>query len=223
MRKRNKLASGVLITALSAAFAPPAGGVPLMFQFSGEIDSVEDGLPISEEIAVGTTYSGVYQYDPDGTQDIDPHPGYATYLFGNDGFISVDIGAINIASTDLYVSIENTSILDAFKASNDSPFAALSVMWKAMELDFRDLTRTAFDSDALPLTAPNLADFQFTTRFAMYEVDHRFPSITGTVDTLTMIPELSSLATLFAAAMLASLRRRHADRPEHLTVPTPQQ
>lgn len=220
MRKRKKLATGIWITSLSAAFAPSAGAVPLTFEFGGVIDFVEQGLPISSQIAVGTPYGAVYQFDPEGVKDVVDLPTLGGYQFGSAGFMTVDIGALTVSVSDLTILIENSTLLDLYQVGNGSPFIAHGATWLEMELDLRDLTLTALDSDALPLTAPDLDDFQFSQRFAMRQVDHRFPSVTGTVTYLNMIPEPSSMTTLFAAAVMISLRRRHPDRPENLAPPT---
>jgi len=221
MRKRNRFISGVLITALSAAFAPPTGAVPLTFEFGGVIDFVEDGLPISEQIAVGTPYAGIYQFDPEGVVNASDLPTLGAYEFGSAGFMIVSIESLTLRTSNLSAAIENSTLLDRYVVFNGSPFVAHSVSWQGMALDLRDLTHTAFESTELPLTAPDLNDFQFSRLFSLRQVDHRFPSITGTVDTLTMIPEPSSLVSLFAAAMMVSLRRWHRSRPANHATPEP--
>jgi len=213
MRKRKKLAARIWITALSAAFVPSAGAVPLTFQFAGVIDLVEESLPFSDQVAVGMPYTGIYQFDPEGVENSSGLPTRGLYQFGNAGLISVNIGSANFMATDLSISVLNSTLFDLYQVGSATSFLAESVLWQGMGLDLQDLTHMAFDSVDLPLSAPDLDDFQLSRQFYLRQPSHRFPSITGTVDTLTMIPEPSSLATLFAAAMLASLRRRHANRP----------
>lgn len=212
MRRRNKLATGLLMTALSAAFASPTGAVPLTFEFGGVIDFVEPGLPISNQIAAGTPYRAVYQFDPEGVEDIIDLPTSGNYPFGNAGYMSADIGALNFTTQDLRVSIGDSPLLDRYGVGSMTPFVGQSVLWQGMALDLRDATHTAFDSDALPLTAPDLNDFEFSQLFFLIQPNRRDPSITGTVTYLNMIPEPSSLASLFAAAAVISLRRRHPHR-----------
>lgn len=191
-----------------------ASAAPFTFQFSGVIDLVEDGLPISDQIAVGMPYSGIYQFDPEGVGNSSGLPTIGAYRFGSAGFMSVDIGSINISALDLVVSVENSTLIDSYRVGNDSTFAAQGSNWLEMKLSLKDTTHTAFNNTDLPLTAPDLDDFEFSKLFYLRHVDHRFPSITGTVDTLTMIPEPSSLVSLFAASVaILSLRGKRSARP----------
>ena len=206
--KEQTVATGTFLAFVSLVLARAAGADPLVFQFGGVIDFVEQGLPISDQIATGVPYTAVYQFDPEGVVDVNDSPWTGSYPFGTSGAMFVELGDITIASIDLRASIENSPVLDRYAIVSMTPFVAHSTLWQAMALDLRDATHSAFNSDALPLTAPNLANFQLSQLFYLIQPNRREPSITGTVEFLTMIPEPSSVGFLVSGSALLALRRR---------------
>jgi len=186
-----------------------ANGTVISIAYSGTIDFVEEGHSFSGAIPVGTPFSGVYSYDPDGAVDVAPNdPSIGAYLFP-DHIIHVEIGTVIFTSPDLAISILNSnSLFDRYSVGNSSTFTAYEVEWNSMAVDLRDATGSAFADDALPLGPPALEEFQFSRSFYLARVGQRDPLIKGEVTSLTLVPEPGTLILLLAGAGCAAGRCR---------------
>lgn len=178
-----------------ACAASPARATPQVFEFSGIIDYVEDGLGMDSSVVEGATFMGSYRFDPatvvDGAVD-DSRVG--SYYLGSSSRLIIEIGHYEFVTSDLGILVwNNVNGEDLYEVGTATPFFSAGHQWILMAMLLRDRTGSAFVTDALPTTPPNLEDFSFETSIRIVEDGHS-PAISGTLSSL--VPEPSSLVTL---------------------------
>lgn len=197
------------IFVLVAGVAPAAGTV-ITIGFSGEINYVEDGLPLSDEISAGMPFEGAYTYNTDA-EDVNPDdPQGGGYLFP-DYTMSTQFGALEFETTNLGIAIFIHSLLDRYSAGNYSAFISNGIEWRSMGIVLSDRTATAFPNDLLPADAPNLDDFEYERIFFLQQEGNPEFSVTGEITSIYRVPEPSALALLATGVFLCA-RRRKQDR-----------
>ncbi|MCB9849789.1 MAG: hypothetical protein H6817_03710 [Phycisphaerales bacterium] len=188
------------------AITTPAAGTVLTIEFDGVIDFVEDTLPFSDTIGIGTPFEGSYSYDSDTPDNFPNDPTAGGYSFPNSS-MSFKIGDLAFSTPDLRMTIWDISLFDVYEVSNSSPFSAHGVDWGLARITLRDDTGTALASDALPVNAPDLEDFDFARALLLRRIDQRESSIKGTVTSIRLVPEPGTLTFLATGLFLCAHRR----------------
>ena len=197
-----------LMLMMMALTAREARAEPMTFFFEGHIDTLVD-IGLDESVDIGTPFFGSYTFDPVGATDSSPdNPHFGFYGFLSPSHFSVTVGNYEFTTNDLLGVIGNDSLIgDLYYISSWSSFHSDGFTWEDMGVFLRDNTGTALDSDALPLTPPELEDFQDYAKFSAAIPGHPGPVLTGQLTSLT--PEPGSLAILsFGAGIVAARRRR---------------
>jgi hypothetical protein len=147
---------------------------PITIKITGEITSAS-GSALPSTIHAGDTFTGTYTYDS-STPDSDPSDIYGAYQYDSPYGISISIGGYEFMTATDHVGQFTIGI------ANDNPFNGTSQPWDSYSvrsegqnisipsldspIDYirwylRDYDHTAFSSDALPVTTPELADWEY--------------------------------------------------------------
>jgi hypothetical protein len=192
-----------------------ANAVPITIEISGNITSAS-GISLPGTIHAGSTFTGTYTYDSLASDsDADSHRG--TYQYDAPYGISILVGGYefktasnhtngfeiyirNDESFDLPVTDYYTVFSDENISTLPAGFTMYNIIW-----NLRDNTHDALSSDALPTTAPVLADWGYNvlTIYAFDSLGYGI-SIKGTV--AQAVPEPLTSALLAMGAFL--LRRK---------------
>ena len=194
----------VLILVPSYAIA-----VDITFGFSGIVTAVDPSL--TAEFSVGEQVLGSYTFDST-TPDSDPDVTVGEYTnavsdfsatFGGD--YTVTEGANNV------ISVGDDAPNDAYTVLLTDPVAptVAGLDLAVLAIGLIDTSATVFNSDALPLTPPDISGFDFDSSFSLYfnpsglnqSVDFQMTSLT------LIIPEPTALA-LAVPCLLGIVSRR---------------
>ena len=186
--------------------AYPATGYPVTFEFAGEITHVwdDDGL-LGGAVTVGSPFSGLYTFEST-TPDSDPHEPRRGLYEGSLLAVSGSTGGLSYLGPQGFQNlIEVTDPFDSYIVKTEVAFVD-----ETLEFFLRlgDSTGTAFSSDFLPLSPPDLSDFD-ATRFAIFDESEAIPlSIQGAFT--SFVPEPA--AVVFVGIGLCLLSRRRLRR-----------
>lgn len=185
------------------AIAPAAASV-VFIGFSGTINYVEEGLPLDSELMVGAPFSGVYSYDTSAVDLAPEDPILGGYHFP-DHAMTVMIGDQEISQSSISLTVYNYSFFDVYGVHTLSPFFAFGLEWELMDVYLVNDTGTALIDDSLPLTAPDLNDFAYSS----FSLDLPFQgatAISGEITWMGLVPEPGTLLALSAGALLVVRR-----------------
>ena len=199
---------------LSLAFAANASAELVSYQFTGVVD--KSG---AYGAALGTAVSGLITYDTATQADVVGPIGTKAqllhYVVPAPGQFQITIGGDTISSTDMGIVVRDgfsgSTVTDQFVSSgyglrlNGTPMASENYM---------DITLAASSTSVLGAGLPstlNLADFDapvFAHYGALFTGSGPDRALTFTIDTLTAVPEPSSMLTGgLGLAMLGGLLR----------------
>lgn len=213
--------SALAVTTLAVvAGASEARAALITYDFQGTIDSVDPAL--AGTFSIGQSLSGLYTFEST-----------TAARAGSDSTFAVFDALTNLAFTLGTYSASSTGALE-IQVDNDPPapdsdrYAVVSRASDGLSgpslgsfsLDFfgfrlDDSTNTVF-SDALILpTSLDLADFDNRRFFLFFRDGSDFVGVSGTIDSLSAVPEPSSLALglvgVATGAGVAWRRRRRSD------------
>jgi len=170
----NKLLPLIIFSILIATITSPVqAGVPepITFEFEMEVNSIaDDGGLLVGILEVGNTITGSYTFDPD-TPDLFPgDPSLANYDFDglNVQFDSVVYQTVPplVSGCDV-INVDNDPVVgvdeylvqtfcSSLKQQSGTPLTDDAIFRFALA----DLESTVFSDDSLPLTPPDLAEFE---------------------------------------------------------------
>ncbi|MFA6426812.1 MAG: PEP-CTERM sorting domain-containing protein [Phycisphaerae bacterium] len=192
-----------------------AQAVPITIQISGNITSAS-GVSLPSTIHTGSTFTGTYTYDS-AAPDSDANPQRGKYLYNSPYGISLSLGGYTFATATSHVGqfemlIKNDDsfnlpVTDYYTVFSDKNAAISSLGFTIEDIiwNLRDSIHTAISSDALPVTAPVLTNWNYNvlTIYGDDSLGHGF-SIYGAVTQAT--PEPATSILIMAGAFL--LRRK---------------
>ncbi|MFA6187224.1 MAG: PEP-CTERM sorting domain-containing protein [Phycisphaerae bacterium] len=189
--------------------------VPITIQISGNITSA-GGVSLPSTIHTGSPFTGTYTYDS-AALDSYTNPQRGKYLYNSPYGISLSLGGYTFATAPSHVgqfeilitnddsfNLPVTDYYTVFSGVNAAipslGFTIDNIIW-----NLRDSTHTAIFSDALPVTAPVLTNWNYNvlTIYAFDSLGYGI-SIHGTVTQAT--PEPATSILIMAGVFL--LRRR---------------
>ena len=197
MLNKRFMAAAVLTVAVFAAAPASAGLIP--FEFAGVIDTVSDpDNALDGAVQVGDPFSGSYTFDSDTPDSYPGDPGFGQYQ-SHSFAINIAGGglAVDAGPDDSQILVSNETYGDQY-SSGAFGFESSGVGVNELEIRLADNTATAFDSDALPVTPPELSAFSWRTMFfngVVLASDLEF-NLYGTVTSL--VPEPTVLLLLVA-------------------------
>ncbi|MBI4579174.1 MAG: hypothetical protein HY718_05695 [Planctomycetes bacterium] len=197
--------------AMSAALAmglQNAEGVLMTsYQFSGRIDTVTDpsgdwvGL-----VAPGVPFSGTYTYDPTVPDSVPDNPSIGIYTSADSSF-SINVGNWTGATSGdrCEISVYNSIGWDSGFVISAVGFQSSGRSISEMTVGLSRTNGSAFESDALPTVAPSFDVFPYRA-FGFQAAN--YVRIVGTLESLVLTPEPSTLLLwLFSAGFISCLRR----------------
>ena len=147
---------------MSFALAGAVDAAPYSVVFSGVVDNDPYGTG-------WTTFNGVFTYDTDWL-DQDPAAGIGSYLGSGPAYgisVAFDGGA---ASWNLYGESFMLALLDDYGGADEYMAHGSDGALLSMTLTLTDFSQSAFAGDALPLTVPELAGFDWV-RFSLLDIE----------------------------------------------------
>ena len=214
-------AAWALIVGVGLCVGSSAHALPVTFQFSGVVTVADEWVPgsLGGAIEVGDAFEGSYTFEST-VVDGSPDPEVGDYPCGAlPCQFTVTVGSLTFSGIGSSPLIYDRPTGDIYAVYNEVvqpnvPVGDALIFGVGLEL----LDPDAFSGTALPLTPPDLADFE-TARFGVWgRVSHQVPwsfYVEGTLASLT-VPEpapaalAASLLGLFAA--LRSPRSRSTTR-----------
>lgn len=206
----------IVLTILVLLLNTNVGAVPVTFEFSGTVIDYHniEGI-LDPAIGIGSTFTGSYTFNSDAV-DSDTDPRYGHYIYSESapsGFSMIvmlesevfqSISSSNAIYTENEVDFDNYFVAGRFDEGPDIDGATMSLDLKGGP--------TLLDSDALPLTPPLLERATLWTWFDLIYMPEPLSEeqgwdISGTISTLTLVPEPATLLFLGFGA-LALIRRR---------------
>ncbi len=187
--------AGVLAISSSSALASL-----LTAEFKGTIDNVLAAG--STGAVVGEPWTATYTFDST-TPDTNGDPSLGDYVVTS---VTFDIGGTFITITSPLIQVDNDNALflrDAYSLTGGSPIDGGALF----AVDLLDTDMTELFDDSLPLVALDLGQFE-TLGLTLVSNDFFTTWVTGTVDSMTLIPEPTSLALLGFGGLAPVSRRR---------------
>ena len=182
---------GILLFAVNAAFATPQ-----TVRMGGVISYVDAGL--ADHFVLGTSYELGFSYDPAGASVASVYLDTNGYHFSGSGIVMIQN---DVPYDEFIVAYAPVS------GFNLAPFDPPVVY-----VDFIDYSSSIFSSNTLPASFPMLSEWgQVIANLGYEDISENISRrVNFTVDTVTVIPEPSSIALWFgiSAVSLAVLKRR---------------
>ena len=183
---RQLLGFGLCVALSSVA----AHGQAIPFSFTGTVTqtNTDPADPFAGAVGLGTIFSGSFVFNGAAADALPADPLTGSYtsnaapyrMIGNIG------GRVFTVDAALHIGVVNNypSSLDQYAVLARDTDGSL-----VLEFLLEDPGGTAFSTDALPLTAPLLANFasaRFT--FTAQNIDGNYVEILGTIDSLALLP-----------------------------------
>jgi hypothetical protein len=199
----------VLTCCVIASAAPVAVAVPITFSFTGIVTNVDS--PLAVEFSLGESVVGSYTFEST-TADIDPgDPTTGHYDNAITAFTATFGGDYTVTQgldNDIFVAdgLPGNDVYSLFLTNPTAPTVA-GLSLGALSIGLIDTDSSVFSSDALPLTPPNLSDFEIDSSGTIY-----LGSPNQTMDfqltSLTLVPEPTTLALATLGLVGIGYRRR---------------
>jgi len=140
---------------------PTVQAAQLTFEFSGYIDSIVDPDNVLDGIAqVGHTFSGTYTFDST-TPDLMLDPSVGSYgPPGPEVNIMIDALIVLIEADNSRITVVNNGSYDSYSVARVGQFQVDTVRILELGLHLEDDDATVFNDDSLPLTPPDLSEFE---------------------------------------------------------------
>lgn len=200
--------SGVLSLSVTLA---PAIAAPVTFQFSGQLTSLIGGGLTAAGFSVGQSFVGSYTFESTSSNVYDANPNKAIYNALTS--LTATIGSYTVTlvpDPDLReIQIHNNlgssiSRRDAYIVGSRVTGAVVNGLSPVdFFIDLIDPSHTAFDSDALPSSPPNLSSF--ATKRASFGFFSGAPEnslLHGEIHSLTAVP-VPAAVLLFGTGLTA--------------------
>lgn len=203
---RLSICLAVLLGAPVAAMA-----ATVTFGFTGVVTAVN--APLAAEFSVGEPVVGNYTFEST-TADLDPgDPTLGDYDNAITAFTATFGGDYTVTrgfDNDIFVS-NGPTINDVYCIYLNDPMAptAAGLDIIALIIQLIDTDSTVFASDSLPLTPPDLSEFEASLTATIFYDEPGNQWIDFQLTSLTLIPEPGTITLLLCGlASLALLRRR---------------
>ena len=201
---------GILTAILLCCICLPVRADLITIGITGKISYVDDPQNVfGEQININDTITGTYTYDT-STLDSNPDPAIGDYWnYTTPCGFSVNIGNLvfesNSNDVKLIVEIENNGPTDSYLVRSRNNICSNGALVERIDWELEDYSATAITSDALPTTAPNLADWRD------YGLTITGPrgwdyGLTADITSVMLIPEPATLLILIFGT--AFLKRR---------------
>jgi hypothetical protein len=195
-----------------ALFAPaaPVQAAAITFSFAGDVDQVNDpdGV-LTGLISESSSFSGTYTFNSEAA-DVLGSQFLGNYFSVNAPYgWSVQVGTLSSSGTSVQIRIDNESPQDIYDVFLLVPTLPSGIDSLQLTMRLLDDTDSAFSNDDLPLTPPDLADFDFQRQFDIIGTAPGEASFT-VIGTVTMLVPEPSTALLLSGglAVLSMLGRR---------------
>lgn len=200
-----------VIVAATAVGIRSAHGVLMTYQFSGHIDTVDD--PFQDWaglVTPGDVFSGSYTYDPAAPDAYPNDPSVGIYRSADSSFL-VNIGnwTGGTSGQGCQIGIYNWTGWGSEFVIGAIGFQSTGMSISEMTVGLSRIDGSAFESDALPTTAPSFD--LFPSRGFGFQATNAV-RIEGTLESLVLIPEPASFLLLLLAGSLIARRFRSCRR-----------
>ena len=205
VRMRSGMAR-LLAAAVVLMAAGTADGAPMTYVFEGAVTFVPTEL--ASEFSAGESISGIYAFDSDAL-DLNPAPDLGSYPYES---FDVAIDDYMASSADGRIEVWNdVGGFDIYRVQNLDTLVGDAIgVWMptGFTLQLTDDTASVFDSDALPLTVPELEDAMTSIfRLSFEDGSGQVRTLDGTITSFSHVPEPST-ALLFAGGLMGLVAGR---------------
>lgn len=187
-----------------------AKAAPVTFSFTGTVTAVDAAL--AGEFSLGESVVGSYTFEST-TPDSDPgDPTLGIYDNAITAFSATFGGDYTVTQgLDNDISVANgppgNDVYQVFLTNPTAPTVA-GLSLGALFLGIGDFESNVFNSDALPLTPPDLAEFDFDISGAIFLDSPINQGMNFQLTSLTLVPEPSTLAFVALGLMGVCCHRR---------------
>ena len=186
-----------------------ATAAPVTFGFTGVVTEV--GATLAVEFSVNEPIVGKYTFESTTADSSPGDPVFGVYINAITTFTATFGGNYTVThglDNNIYVGegpLSNDFIWVDVTNPTSAPVAGLNLF--ALFIRLADSDSTVFASDALPLTPPDLSEFDIDVSVMLFSEPGKANTVDFRVTSLTFIPEPSTL-TLAALAVLGLLAHR---------------
>lgn len=206
----------IAIGLIAGGLACAAWASPVTFQYQGTIVSVAalgPPSPFPDTVDFGSPYSGTYTFDSSAVNGI---PGVDLGAYDSPlGTFALSLGGLSFSFGGVAIVTSNVSGSKLYGVQHAENPTGLNFTGVLLQINLMALSDAALGSNALPLTPPDLANFDTTNAFFFTDtIDGNQVEVAGLLSTLSCIagcntvPEPSSgaIAGIALLALVASRR-----------------
>jgi hypothetical protein len=208
----------IFILAIMLLLPISTNAVPITISITGNITSIS-GSGVPSSIYIGSIFTATYTYDT-STPDSDPETYNGSYKFSSPYGMNITLGGYQFQTAASHIDGFNIGIRnddsgppligvnDWYTVGCSDFIPSNGIAIDSFRWHLIDPSHTAFSSDALPITAPVLSDWEFNSFYISgFDSSGKYLSLDGTITQAVLVPEPLTISLLIMGLSLCKRRR----------------